>query len=59
MTPALNMSPVLSLSKWRAERAEGGRLKKEAVFNCVDVVKMIAAFRAERDEGLGGNPNGY
>ena len=24
-----------------------------AIFNCVDVIKMVAAYRAERGEGLG------
>jgi len=28
---------------------------EEAVFNCVDVVKLIAAYRAERGENLGFN----
>jgi len=28
---------------------------EEAIFNCVDVIKMIAAFRAERGEPLGFN----
>ncbi len=32
--------------------AEGDTVE-EAVFNCVDVVKLIAAYRAERGEGLG------
>ncbi|NPU95715.1 MAG: hypothetical protein HPY51_00675 [Candidatus Omnitrophica bacterium] len=32
--------------------AEGDSIE-EAVFNCVDVVKMIAAYRAERGESLG------
>ena len=32
--------------------AEGDSVE-EAVFNCVDVVKLIAAYRAERGEGLG------
>lgn len=34
--------------------AEGDTIE-EAIFNCVDVVKMIAAYRAERGEGLGFN----
>jgi predicted RNase H-like HicB family nuclease len=34
--------------------AEGDTVE-EAVFNCVDVVKMIAAYRAERGETLGFN----
>jgi len=34
--------------------AEGDTVE-EAVFNCVDVVKMIAAYRAERGESLGFN----
>ena len=34
--------------------AEGDTIE-EALFNCVDVVKMIAAYRAERGEGLGFN----
>lgn len=29
---------------------------EEAMFNCVDVVKLIAAYRAERGESLGFNP---
>ena len=32
--------------------AEGDTLE-EAIFNCVDVVKLIAAYRAERGEFLG------
>ena len=32
--------------------AEGDTVE-EAIFNCVDVVKMIAAYRAERNEPLG------
>lgn len=31
--------------------AEGDTIE-EALFNCVDVVKMIAVYRAERDENL-------
>jgi predicted RNase H-like HicB family nuclease len=31
--------------------AEGDSIE-EAVFNCIDVVKMIAAYRKERDEPL-------
>lgn len=34
--------------------AEGESLE-EAIFNCVDVIKMIAAYRAERGESLGFN----
>ena len=34
--------------------AEGDTVE-EAVFNCVDVVKMIAAYRSERGEALGFN----
>lgn len=34
--------------------AEGDTIE-EAIFNCVDVVKMIAAYRAERGETLGIN----
>jgi len=34
--------------------AEGDTIE-EAIFNCVDVVKMIAAYRAERGETLGVN----
>ena len=34
--------------------AEGESLE-EAIFNCVDVIKMIAAYRAERGEALGFN----
>lgn len=29
---------------------------EEAIFNCVDVVKLIAAYRAERGEALGFYP---
>ena len=29
---------------------------EEAIFNCVDVVKMIAAYRTERGETFGFNP---
>ncbi|HFQ92926.1 MAG TPA: hypothetical protein ENK32_02875 [Anaerolineae bacterium] len=32
--------------------AEGDTIE-EAIFNCVDVVKMIADYRAERNEPLG------
>jgi len=28
---------------------------EEAIFNCVDVIKIIAAYRADRGEGLGFN----
>lgn len=31
--------------------AEGDTME-EAIFNCVDVVKMIAAYRADRGESL-------
>jgi len=34
--------------------AEGDTVE-EAIFNCVDVVKMISAYRAERGESLGLN----
>ena len=34
--------------------AEGDTIE-EAVFNCIDVVKIIAAYRAERGETLGFN----
>jgi predicted RNase H-like HicB family nuclease len=34
--------------------AEGDTIE-EAIFNCVDVVKLIAAYRAERGEALGFN----
>ena len=34
--------------------AEGDTIE-EAMFNCVEVVKMIAAYRAERGESLGFN----
>jgi len=34
--------------------AEGDTVE-EAIFNCVDVVKMISAYRAERGETLGFN----
>jgi len=34
--------------------AEGDTIE-EAIFNCVDVVKMIAAYREERGEILGVN----
>ena len=34
--------------------AEGDTIE-EAIFNCVDVVKMIIAYRAERGESLGFN----
>jgi predicted RNase H-like HicB family nuclease len=32
--------------------AEGDTIE-EAIFNCVDVIKMIANYRAERGESLG------
>jgi predicted RNase H-like HicB family nuclease len=32
--------------------AEGETIE-EAIFNCVDVIKMIAAYRTERGESLG------
>jgi predicted RNase H-like HicB family nuclease len=34
--------------------AEGDTIE-EAIFNCVDVIKMIASYRAERGERLGFN----
>jgi predicted RNase H-like HicB family nuclease len=34
--------------------AEGDTIE-EAIFNCIDVVKMISAYRAERGESLGFN----
>ena len=34
--------------------AEGDTVE-EAIFNCVDVVKLIAAYRAERGESVGFN----
>jgi len=34
--------------------AEGDTIE-EAIFNCVDVIKMIASYRAERGEKLGFN----
>ena len=34
--------------------AEGDTIE-EAIFNCVDVVKLIAAYRKERGESLGFN----
>ena len=34
--------------------AEGDTIE-EALFNCVDVIKMIAAYRAERGESMGLN----
>ncbi|MBM3210625.1 type II toxin-antitoxin system HicB family antitoxin [Candidatus Poribacteria bacterium] len=34
--------------------AEGDTIE-EAIFNCVDVVKMIVAYRTERGESLGFN----
>lgn len=34
--------------------AEGDTIE-EAIFNCIDVVKMIAAYRTERGETLGIN----
>jgi len=34
--------------------AEGDTVE-EALFNCIDVVKLIAAYRAERGESLGFN----
>lgn len=34
--------------------AEGDTIE-EAIFNCVDVVKMIVAYRIERGESLGFN----
>ncbi len=34
--------------------AEGDTVE-EAIFNCIDVVKMIAAYRTERGESLGFN----
>lgn len=32
--------------------AEGDTIE-EAIFNCIDVIKLIAAYRAERGEPLG------
>jgi len=34
--------------------AEGDTIE-EAIFNCIDVVKMISTYRAERGESLGFN----
>lgn len=34
--------------------AEGDTVE-EAIFNCIDVVKLIAAYRTERGEALGFN----
>jgi predicted RNase H-like HicB family nuclease len=34
--------------------AEGDTIE-EAIFNCIDVVKMIIAYRTERGESLGSN----
>jgi len=34
--------------------AEGDTIE-EAIFNCIDVVKMIMAYRAERGENIGFN----
>jgi predicted RNase H-like HicB family nuclease len=34
--------------------AEGDTIE-EAIFNCIDVVKLINAYRTERSEGLGMN----
>ena len=34
--------------------AEGDSIE-EAIFNCVDVVKLIVAYRAERGESIGFN----
>ncbi|MFN3763645.1 MAG: type II toxin-antitoxin system HicB family antitoxin [Anaerolineae bacterium] len=34
--------------------AEGDTIE-EAIFNCIDVIKMIIAYRAERGESLGFN----
>jgi predicted RNase H-like HicB family nuclease len=34
--------------------AEGNTIE-EAIFNCIDVVKMIVAYRTERGESLGFN----
>ena len=34
--------------------AEGDSIE-EAIFNCVDVIKLIAAYRAERGESMGFN----
>jgi predicted RNase H-like HicB family nuclease len=34
--------------------AEGDTFE-EAIFNCIDVVKLIAAYRSERGESLGFN----
>jgi len=34
--------------------AEGDTVE-EAIFNCIDVVKLIAAYRSERGESLGFN----
>lgn len=35
--------------------AEGDTIE-EAIFNCIDVVKMIRAYRAERGQALNVNP---
>ena len=43
---------LASVAGLQGALAEGDTVE-EAVFNCIDVVKLIAAYRAERGEGLG------
>ncbi len=45
---------LVSASGLQGAFGEGDTVE-EAIFNCVDVVKLIAAYRAERGESLGFN----
>jgi len=45
---------LASVPELQGAFAEGDTVE-EAIFNCVDVVKLIAAYRAERGESLGFN----
>ncbi|MCD6345018.1 MAG: type II toxin-antitoxin system HicB family antitoxin [Anaerolineae bacterium] len=62
-TQAIFLSLVLELnddgylayvSDLQGTFAEGDTVE-EAIFNCIDVVKLITAYRAERGESLGFN----
>jgi predicted RNase H-like HicB family nuclease len=43
---------LASVPRLQGAFAQGDTVE-EAIFNCVDVVKLIAAYRAERGESLG------
>ena len=45
---------LVSVPSIQGAFAEGDTIE-EAIFNCIDVVKMIVAYRSERGENLGFN----